>query len=361
MYISVASGHHKAALAIEKALKAINPATDVLNIDSVNYTSPILGRIINRAYMSIVKNAPEVWDYLYDNPEVVKRTQKLRDFIHKFNSSKLDNLIDGFKPDAVVCTQAFPCGLVADYKKTYHRPIPLFGVLTDFMPHSYWLYDDVTNYIVPSEETKARLIQNGVAKDKIKTLGIPIDPVFTIKLNKGELYKKFRLSPQAPTILIMGGGQGLGPIKKIVKHLDKIKMPLQLLVVTGTNRRLKNQLARKHFKDKVLIYEYIENIYELMELSNLIITKPGGLTTAESLAKSLPMIIVNPIPGQETKNAEFLLSKGAALSARDEEDVAILIQRLLNNSVRLDEMSRAAASYGKPSAAADIAKLILSN
>ena len=361
MHISVASGHHKASLSIEKALRVINPNVETLNIDSVNYTNPILGRIINRAYMSIVKNTPEVWDYLYDNPKVVKRTQGLRDLIHKFNSSKLDVLIDDFKPDAVVCTQAFPCGLVADYKRTYNCDIPLYGVLTDFMPHSYWLYDNVNYYIVPAEDTKARLIQNGISQARIKTFGIPIDPAFADKVNKIELCKRLHLSPTIPIALVMGGGQGLGPIKKIMGYLDKIKIPLQLMVVGGTNRKLNRQLARKRFKKMVLIYEYTENIYELMGASSLIITKPGGLTTAEALARSLPIIIVNPIPGQEAKNMQFLLGKGIALSARDEEDVAILAQRLLNNPARLNEMSRAAAAYGRPNAAIDLAKLVLTS
>ena len=168
LFISEHSGHHCASLSIEKALHQLDPSVETLNINSFNYTNPILEKVINRAYMSVVKRTPELWDYLYDNPKVLKRTQSLREMIHRFNTGKLKTLLDDFKPSAILCTQAFPCGMVADYKKTFDLKVPLVGVLTDYAPHSYWIYNNVDQYIVPSQDTGNKLIANGIDSSKIK-------------------------------------------------------------------------------------------------------------------------------------------------------------------------------------------------
>src|SRR3989338_2966044 len=164
MYITEISGHHSATLAIEKALKT-------LNINAFNYTNPISEKIINRVYMGVIKTTPHVWDFLYDNPTVAKNLEKIKDAIHKFNSPKLDKLLNSFKPDVVACTQAFPCGMVADLKKIRNLQLPLVAVLTDYVPHSYWVYDTVDYYISPSEEVSSRLIKKGIKAERIKTLG----------------------------------------------------------------------------------------------------------------------------------------------------------------------------------------------
>ncbi|MFH0913259.1 MAG: hypothetical protein V1884_03130, partial [Candidatus Omnitrophota bacterium] len=133
MYISEVSGHHSAAVAIEKAIKVLEPGIEVLNIDAFKYTNPVSEKIVNSLYMAVIKRTPKIWDYLYDNPKVAERLEKIKATVHKFNSPKLKNLFDKFNPDAVLCTQAFPCGMVADYKKTYNSTIPLVAVLTDYV------------------------------------------------------------------------------------------------------------------------------------------------------------------------------------------------------------------------------------
>ena len=178
MYISEVSGHHSATIAIEKAIKILSPDAQILNINGFNYTNPISEKIINRLYMGIIKRTPQIWDYLYDNPSVAKNIEKIKETVHKLNSPKLKNLFDRFKPTAVVCTQAFPCGMVADFKKTYNSDIPLIAVLTDYIPHSYWIYDAVDYYITPAQEVGHLLAEKGVDTKKIKNFGIPFDPKF---------------------------------------------------------------------------------------------------------------------------------------------------------------------------------------
>ncbi|MDD5130490.1 MAG: glycosyltransferase [Candidatus Omnitrophica bacterium] len=362
MYISEVSGHRSATMAIEKAIKQLHPDAEILNINAFNYTNPISEKVINRIYMEVIKRTPQIWDYLYDNPSVVKSLENIKRHIHKSNSPKLKKLFDSFKPDLVVCTQAFPCGMVADYKKAYGVSLPLVAVLTDYIPHSYWVYDAVDYYITPSEEVSERLERKGVKPSKIKSLGIPFDIKFNQKLNSAEIFSKIKLNPAKPVVLIMGGGQGLGPIKTIVKSLEKSEHDIQELIVTGTNKKLFKSLKRKikHYKKDIRLFGFVQNIHELMHISQVIISKPGGVTTAEVLSMGLPMIIVKPIPGQEINNTNFLTQKQAAVKVDQPKEICEVIDDLLNNKAKLDRLRAAGLQIAKPGASLDIAKLLLS-
>jgi len=361
MYITEVSGHHTATLAIENALRIQEPSIDILNINAFHYTNPISEKIVNQFYMGVIKKTPGIWDYLYDNPSIVKNTRRIKQYIHKLNSPKLKILFDRFRPQIIVCSQAFPCGMAADFKRTYNLNIPLIGVLTDHAPHSFWIYDNVDYYITPSQDTKDGFIGKGVAAGRIKTLGIPIDPKFAKQHNKEEIAKKLGLDLKIPIVLLMGGGQGIGPIKKIIKYLDRTEANFQIVVIAGTNKKLLNKLKNNHktYKKKITIFGYVDNIDELMEVSKLVISKAGGMTTSEALAKGLPMIIIKPIPGQEELNTEFLLSHKAAIKIKKAKEVISVIERLLNDAEKLKKMSLNAKRLGKPNASFDIADLIL--
>jgi processive 1,2-diacylglycerol beta-glucosyltransferase len=362
MYISEVSGHHNATIAIEKALKILEPEAEILNLNAFNYTNPISEKVVNHLYLGVIKRIPAIWDYLYDNPAVVKKIGRLKEIVHRFNSPKLKNLFDRFRPDVVVCTQAFPCGMVADYKKTFGSELPLIAVLTDYVPHSYWIYDKVNYYIVPSDEVGIRLLKKGISPTKIKAFGIPFDPAFNAPIDHDKILGNLKLVAQVPNILIMGGGQGLGPIETIIKSLEKAKIDFQEIIITGTNKKLYKSLQRKikKFKRTIRLFSYVNNINELMGISNIIITKPGGVTTAEALTKKIPMIIVKPIPGQETNNASYLVGRKAAVKTEKPASIHHIVENLLKNPGRLKQMSESAEDISKPNASLDIAKLILS-
>lgn len=361
MYITKVSGHRQATVAIQRSLKTLDPDVDVKSINGFGYTYPRLEKIVNRTYMAVIKRTPKVWDYLYDNPKLVKKSIPVQEILHKASHNKLSQLFSSFYPQTVVCTQAFPCGMVANYKKTHRLKIKLIGVLTDYAPHAFWLQEGVDYYVVPSEEAKQRFAQNGIPEERIKVFGIPIRLKFAERPDKDELAAKLDLRRDLPTILIMGGGQGLGPIKDVVKALLRWDRELQLIVIAGINRKLIRWLERitPRTPKKLLVYEYADNVDELMEMATLIVTKPGGMTTAESLAKGLPMVIVNPIPGQEMHNTEFLTRQGIGVQVGKDDSIVETIKGLLTNPERLASMSRAAYDNARPYAARDIAKLIL--
>jgi processive 1,2-diacylglycerol beta-glucosyltransferase len=361
MYISKYSGHHHASIAIENALHTLSDNIEVSNVNSFHYTNPILEKIINKTYMGVIKRTPEVWGYLYDNPNVVRKTQRLKELIHKHNSQKMKLLLDDFMPDAVICTQAFPCGLVADYKKTYDSDAVLAGALTDYAPHSYWLYDNVDMYFVPSEETKERLVSNGISEDRVKPTGIPIDPKFKKVRDRKKIISSLGLSPAEPIILIMGGSQGFGPILDIVKALNNLRMKFQMIIATGSNKKLCQYLQRKspRFNKKTAVFGYADNVDELMEASSLIISKPGGITISEALAKRLPMLIVKPIPGHEQMNTRYLVKNKVAIKVNALQDIGVFINELLSNSLALKNMRSRAEKLSKPNSAIDIARATL--
>lgn len=361
MYISKVSGHRQATVAIQKSLKALDPDIEVQSINGFGYTYPVLEAVINKMYMGIIRYTPQVWEYLYDNPKFAKRFSHIQDFLHKASHKKLAKLIEDFKPDVVVCTQAFPCGMVADYKITHHIPMKVVGVLTDHAPHLYWVHKGIDALIVPSEQARTRYLEEGLADKQIKVFGIPIRMKFTETIDRNATCKKLNLDPSIPTILVMGGGQGLGPIKEAVKSLIYLKRPLQLIVICGTNVKLVHWLkkSQRQTDKKIIFYDYANNVDELMAVSSLIVTKPGGMTTSECLAKGLPMVVVDPIPGQEERNAQFLESNGIAMRVDDKRRIGEHIDALLNDAARLQSMRQAALKLSKPQAADDVAQFVL--
>ena len=361
MYISQVSGHRQGAVAIAKSLKSLDPDCEVLSINGFGYIYPLMEKIINTAYMGVIKRAPKIWEYLYDNPKVIKFFEKWKQSIHKSSHKKLKPLIDEFKPDVVVCTQAFPCGMVADYKKARQLVLTVIGVLTDYAPHLYWLHEGVDYYVVPSQEASERYVKEGIPERNIKIFGIPIRMKFAQHADPRHIAEKLGLDLNIPTILIMGGGQGLGPMKEAVKSLVRLERSLQLIVICGTNVKLVNWIKKvqRRTSKKIIFYDYAGNVDELMEVSTLIVSKPGGITTSECLAKGLPMVIVDPIPGQEERNSQFLVNQGVALRVDDKRHIAREIDVLLNNPKQLAAMKRAALKNGKPMAAENIARLIL--
>lgn len=360
-YISANSGHHRATQAIERAVSIIDPVADVLSLDGLTCTTPVMAKIVSKTYLEVIRRKPEIWQYLYDNKNVERRIKKLRTFIHRHNSPKLLSVLEDFQPDVVACTQAYPCGMIADLKKNHNLKTPLVGILTDYIAHIYWFNNEIDTYVVPSESISQRLQENGIFSDKIRTFGIPLYPDFLEKIDSNRMTQKLGLQKDLPVVLIMGGSRGVGPIEKMVSLIDTLDCAFQSIIICGTNHKLYNWFTKNmyRFRKKIALFGYVNNIHELMEVSDAVITKPGGLTTQEALCKGLPMLIVNPIPGQEQKNTEFLVSIGAAEKAQNYKELAFLLKQLFENPAKLQMMKQKALINAKPNSAFDTAKLLL--
>jgi len=361
MYITARSGHYQAARALEQALQRLDPRAQILTIDAFAYLNPILARIVDRLYLSVIQNAPEVWDYLYDNPKVVQRSSWFRRLLHRYDSPRLLGLLEEFQPEVIACTQAFPCGLVADYKEAHGLHTPLYGILTDFSPHAYWIHPQVEGYVVPAEEAGSWLVDRKVDPARIHATGIPIDPVFAQPPDLEAIRRRLQLARDVPVLLMMGGGQGLGPLLEAVEALDGISEKFQLLVVAGSNDALYHRLIRwvPNLKHPVQVFGHVDFVADLMSVASLIITKPGGLTASEALAKELPILALEPLPGQEVKNAQFLVREKAARLAAEYSRLPGVVRELLTDPRHLQEMAGNARRLGRPDSAMAAARLVL--
>ncbi|MDP8215967.1 MAG: glycosyltransferase [Candidatus Kaelpia imicola] len=363
LYTTNKSGHHHAALALQEAIAELDSNIEVNCVDAFSYTNPVLNKITHTTYMQIIRRRPEVWGYLYDNPDIVRRSQNLKKMIHKYSSRKLVNLFSELNPDIVVCTQAFPCGMVADLKKYKKIDIPIVGVTTDYVTHSFWYYESVDSYIVSDESTKVQMVKNGIKEERVRVYGIPISPQFIKPVDRDEVFKDLDLEPGLPVVVVMGGGRGLGRIKQVVYSLSKAPKRFQIVAICGVNKKLHFYLrVKSRWLNKIKpfkVFGYIENMHRIMSVADILISKPGGITTAEALAEGLPMIIFNPIPGQEISNTEFLLKSGAAIRCDRITDIGILVEELLQEGNKLSVMSDSARQAGSPDSSLKISREIL--
>ena len=363
LYLTKHSGHYAAAVAVENAARQLNGKVESMLLDSFSHANPFLSKMTLKAYLAALKTAPEIWEWMYDNPKFQQRTAIIRDLLNRGNSRKMEKILREFNPDVVVCTQAFACGVLAAWKqKTGNRRPALVGVLTDYVAHRYWAHPQVDMYVVPNDATRGTLIAQGVAPERIRVHGIPVSDRFSTKADKDAVYQSLDLKPGLPMILLMGGSLGLGPMKSVIKKLDQLPQPFYIVAVTGKNEELRERLERRGAKlrHQMRIFSFVENVNELMDAAELVVTKPGGITTAECLVKRLPMIIINPIPGQEAKNTDLLLAQNVAVEAEKAIDVANLVDGFLRNPELLRAMRESARSLGRPQAARDAATDILS-
>jgi processive 1,2-diacylglycerol beta-glucosyltransferase len=360
-YVTAGTGHQIAANNIREALLRIQGDLEVRVVDSLAYTNPVLAKFVMRTYLGMIKNTPDIWDYLYDNPKIKRRTARFTDAIERTNSLKLGGLIEQFRPHAIVCTQAFSCGVISEYKRVTGARLPLVGVVTDFAAHCYWAHDGADLYSVPTPAVRSTLLNLGVPVRRIRVTGIPTHPVFAESVNEEAVRKRYGLREDTAKILIMGGSHGIGPVKEIVTHLDRIPQPFEILVVTGKNEPLRERLEarRRKMLHPLHVFGYIESVHELMELADVLISKPGGVTVSEALIKRVPLVICRPIPGQEMKNTEYLIEQNVAVKAEDPADVPVLVEQLLRSPATLERMARSIEQFRHPYASFDIARAVL--
>ena len=359
-YLVRNSGHHAAARAIEAEIHRQNPLAETRCLDLLETTHPTWSAIVQYAYMSTIRRTPELWEALYDNFWFDLLTRRyIRPLVQRGNSLKLRILMDAFQPDAIVCTQAHPFTVLSAYARRQGQPIPLWGVITDFLPHRFWHVppDEHIRYVVPTETAVQRLMILGTPADRIHTFGIPIQADVLVARRRTVSRENGR------RVLVMGGSRGLGARFATIRHLDRAAADFTIDVVTGTNRRLRKQLlaARHKFKHPIRIRGYVKDAMALMRRASLLIGKPGGLTSAEAMASGTPMLIIRPLPGQERGNTEMLVRHGAAIHLDRDRDLPGVVASLIANSALLGMMADRARAVGKPDAARDIAAAVLAN
>jgi processive 1,2-diacylglycerol beta-glucosyltransferase len=360
--VTAGGGHNAAAAALEEAWKNFRPDDAVERVDLLRFFSPLPKKIHLDGYVRLVERAPDVWGMVFkktDSAKATRRLSRIKLALPSNSRAKIVRHIRQFAPDVVLCTHYSPLEALAALRNKHSAPHPLtVSVVTDFEAHALWMDEGVDLYCVAAEETKARLIARGAKPENIVATGIPISGKFSAKIDAKAVRKNLGLRDDLPILLVLGGGFGMGPVAEILAELDKVSTPFQTLVVTGRNEELRRKLATQDRKHPTHVLGFSTNMHELMAVSDLIITKPGGLTSSEALALGRPLFILNPIPGQEAANSDFLLEHGAAAKVNRVEDLPFRIEQLLG-SKKLSEMAKAAKSLGRPEAAAEICRAAL--
>lgn len=361
LYTSAESGHKECADSVRMGFKSFYPSSvQTVGIDAINYLYPFLGNLVAKTYLEILRYTPQIWNFLYDNPKINEITKELRQLFSFFNSSKLKLLLDEYDPTMFVCTHAIPCSVIAEQKRRGNCRLPLVAIITDYAVHSYWVDPEVNLYIVANHESQKSLTAKGVPKEKIKVCGIPISLEFNRKMNRHTARMKLGLDVQKPVILIMGGIRGFGPIEEITRELVLLQPVPQILVLTGINRDLEKKLNCYSKNENIQIFGYTSMVSILMDAADLLITKPGGMTTSEALVKELPMILVNPIPGQEVRNARYLLKHHAAVQVKNLREIRETVKQFFCHPETLKSLSENAKKISTPFAAKDAQNAIIS-
>lgn len=357
--ITAGGGHLQAAAALDEAWHSLRPRDVIERVDLMKFFSPLHKKVHNDGYIQLVSRAPELWGLLFkktDNPKLVRRLARLRRAFPPNSTMKFIRFMKQFKPDVVLCTHYLPVEILGKARGKWPGQPPLaVCIVTDFEAHALWMGDAVDLYCVAAEETKARLVARGATAENVLATGIPIAARFNAPIDAAAVRKRYGLRDDLPTVLVLGGGFGMGPVAEILTELDKIAAPFQTIVVAGRNEELRRKLAVRDHKHPTHILGFVTNMHELMATAELIVSKPGGLTSSEALALGKPLFIMNPIPGQEAANSDFLLERGAAAKVNRVEDLPFRIEKLLG-SKKLAEMSAAAKSLGRPAAALDICR-----
>jgi processive 1,2-diacylglycerol beta-glucosyltransferase len=360
--ITAGGGHLQAAAALDEAWRAMRPRDTVEKVDLQKFFSPLHKTVHAAGYVKLVEHAPELWGMLFkqtDNPKLVRRLAKWRKTFPPGSTMRIIKYLKKFKPDVVFCTHYLPVEILGKAREEIDGEMPLaVCIVTDFEAHALWMGEAVDFYCVAAEETKARLVARGAAAENVVVTGIPISGRFSGGVDLLAVKRRYGLRDDLPTLLVLGGGFGMGPVAEILGELDKMPQEFQTLVVAGRNEELRKELAVHDRKHPTHVLGFVTNMHELMAVSDLIVSKPGGLTTSEALAMGKPIFILNPIPGQEAANSDFLLERGAAAKVNRVEDLPYRLGQLLG-SKKLAEMAGAAKNLGRPSAAVDICKEVM--
>lgn len=357
---SIGSGHTQAANAVKAELERQHPDIRVAVVDFLEGDNFSLNTFIKETYLKMIDVFPDMYDLLYRWSQASHNGTTVRNLMSWILKKRILRLIDRYRPDLIVFTHPFPCGAACHLKRKEMLTIPLAGVITDYAVHRLWLYNEVDSYFVAVPDLKENLIQQGIAAEKIHITGIPISSSFG---EVGAAPRTVKTDDGPATILIMGGGQGLGAVVEVLTELDKIEGQYRFVVVAGRNAGLRKdlQLLSRSLKHPVQVIGYTRRIPELMAGADLLVTKPGALTCSEALAAGLPMVLVNAIPGQEEENARHLAQNGAAIWLEEKSQLNRTVQQLLANPPLLQAMREQAQRMGRPDAARQIVRQLIGN
>ena len=340
------NGHLRAAEAVIEGIRIKEPSAKIIHLDFGDFLGIKFNTIIKNIYSEMIKHIPKLWGKLYYKTAQVQPQSLSQRFLNKLGRSDFLNYIQVFKPDFIVCTYPTVSSILAQLRLEHLLQVPVITVITDYTVHSHWVHQGVDGYVVACTEVKESLMSWEIKAQRIHVTGIPVSPKFEAEMDRGHIITKLGLKLDLPIFLVMGGSYGvLKSANRICKKLADSIVPVQAIIVCGKNRKLYLSLEEiiAHGRNPMIRFEFVDNVEELMAVSDLIITKAGGLTVSEALTKHLPLVIYKPIPGQEEENAHFVQRIGAGCVASNEEELEQLLNRFLRHPEDIEKMRNKAA------------------
>jgi processive 1,2-diacylglycerol beta-glucosyltransferase len=362
--VSAGSGHVRAAEALRATAQQDFLNVRVMHLDILQFVPEHFRKLYSETYLDVVEHHPSVWGYLYrfaDRQKTDSLLTQLRMRMERLNTHKLKRAILALEADHIICTHFLPASLLARMIQKDQLPCSVWVVDTDFDIHNMWIYAEMQGYFAAGAEVAWRMQDRGVPADRIHITGIPIMPAFRQKPERAICAQELGLDPAQFTVLLMSGGSGLGGTEQLAARLLKLNRKMQIVVIAGKNQELLatlQEMAPQH-PQRLFPLGFTNTIERVMAAADVAITKSGGLTTSECLALSLPMIVISPIPGQEERNADYLLEHGAALKAYDAAGLEYRVCELCDHPEKLQDMRQRMHDLGKPEAARNILRVVL--
>ncbi|MCW7538465.1 glycosyltransferase [Aquabacterium sp. A7-Y] len=357
--VSAGAGHVRAAQAIEAAAAGRPSPVRVTHLDVLELVPASFRKLYSESYIELVERLPLLWAYLYQRTD--RRAERsvfdrLRRGVERLNTRNLWDEIEHIAPDAIVCTHFLPAELLARRIKRGIATPPVWVQVTDFDVHGLWMQAGLQGYFVANDEVAWRLADRGMARERIRVTGIPVMPRFAEPLDRSVCAEELGLDPRRFTVVMMAGGGGVGSLDTLAERALALPHDLQVVALAGRNQELLQrleQLKQRH-PGQLFPLGFTRTVERVMSCADLVVTKPGGLSTSECLAKGLPMLLVSPIPGQEERNADYLLEAGAAQIALDTASFEFKLDRLLREREQLGRMAAHAVRIARPRAAHEV-------
>lgn len=358
------NGHNAVASAVSSCFTRMYPDSECKILDMFEYISPRLKKATASGYFLSMKTlshmhgvASNVYDYQDEKDFNEYTPSRLAD---EFLASRLRHAIDDYAPDCIVCTMVFAAQSVDLLKERGAVTCPCFGIITDFTVQNYWCDVENFEYIVaPSEYLEPQFARREIDFSRVLPYGIPIRDRFRHAHDKMEMRRKFELEQDLPTILIMSGGMGFGDIPDYIEAIEELPFTVQIIVICGSNEKLYEQVCAMDVTIPIKVFGFVENVDEIMDAADCLLSKPGGITTSESLAKGLPMLMIHPLPGVEDRNVEFLQANGAAIYITKTFQIADAVNLLFRCPGKLDRLKDSIRCIAKPDAAPNLCRKIV--
>lgn len=362
---SAGAGHLTAARAVERAIRAREPGARAIVHDILQTTSPFFRTLYAKGYVGLVNHAPTAMGWLYDatdRPERYLRTG-WRSLFQNVNAYRTMQWLIRARPRLIINTHFLPAEIVAGMRRSRRLRCPQVTVTTDFETHRLWVQQPTERYYTASEEGRQYLVAWGVPHSSVVVTGIPVGPEFEHALDAADVRRQYGIAVDRPLVLLLSGGFGVGRTETLLDGLLTTAQSVQIMAVAGRNPALQRRLAARAMAlphGRLWVLGYTHRMHEWMRAADLVVTKPGGLTATEALHCGLPMVVVNPIPGQETRNSDYLLERGAAIKVNNPRLLGFRVQKLLEEPRRLALLRQCALRLARPGAADRIAQDALS-